>query len=244
MKIFFSLILLALTAGTAAAAHRPVVVAAQRPIVVAAQRPIVVELFTSQACSDCPPADALLKRVQAQNPDVLALDLHVTYWDGAAWTDPYSLQAATTLQNNYATLAQNSEIYTPEAVVDGQKQFVGSDSATMAAAIDQARAQIAAAQAVAVSITTQADALTVQIGAGNGTASASLFGFDPEHTTSVLGGENTGATLSEVNVVRSITQLGAWTGQPVTIKLHPPAGQKFAVLVQKPDGTILGAASN
>jgi hypothetical protein len=221
-------VLLTLTTGTA----------------LAASRPVVVELFTSQACSDCPPADALLKRVQAQNPDVLALDLHVTYWDGPAWTDPYSLQSATNLQSTYAALANNAEVYTPEAVVDGQKQFVGSDSATMAAAIGQARARIAASQPVAVSIIPQADELTLRIGPGRDTAAVTLFGFDPERTTKVLGGENGGATLSEVNVVRSITQLGAWNGQPVFLKVLPPAGQKFAVLLQKPDGTILGAASN
>jgi hypothetical protein len=228
MQLFAILVSLALTAGTA----------------LAASRPVVVELFTSQACSDCPPADALLKRVQAQNPDVLALDLHVTYWDSAAWTDPYSLQSATGLQSYYATLAHHSEVYTPEAVVDGQEQFVGSDSDTMAAAIDQARAKIAASQPVSVSITPQADGLALRIGPGKDTGSVTLFGFDSEHTTKVLGGENGGATLSEVNVVRSITQLGAWTGQPVFRKLRPPAGEKFAVLLQKPDGTILGAASN
>jgi hypothetical protein len=228
MKLLTSLVLLGLTTAPAFAAPRPV----------------VVELFTSQACSDCPPADALLKRVQAENPDVLALDLHVTYWDGAPWTDPYSLQSATDLQNYYVTLVQNSEIYTPEAVVDGQQQFVGSDSATMASAIDQARTRIAASVVVPVSITTEGDRLSVRVGPGHDTGTISLFGFDPERTTSVLGGENGGATLSEVNVVRSITRLGTWNGQPMVLKVRPPAGEKFAVLVQKPDGTILGAISN
>jgi hypothetical protein len=228
MKPLTSLILLALTPAPA----------------LAAPRPVVVELFTSQACSDCPPADALLRRVQAQNPDVLALDLHVTYWNGAAWTDPYSLQAATDRQSHYATLARNPEVYTPEAVVDGQNQFVGSDAATMATAIGQASANIAATHPIPVSITTRPEALTVRIGPGAGTASISLFGFDPEHTTAVLGGENSGATLTEVNIVRSITELGDWTGQPVTLNLRPPAGQKFAVLLQAANGKILGAALN
>jgi hypothetical protein len=228
MKPFTSLILAALTAAPA----------------LAAPRPVVVELFTSQACSDCPPADALLRRVQAQNPDVLALDLHVTYWNGAAWTDPYSLQAATDRQSQYATLAQNPEVYTPEAVVDGESQFVGSNAASMAESIGQARAKIAASHPIPVSITTQPETLTVRIGAGAGTAAISLFGFDPEHTTAVLGGENSGATLTEVNIVRSITGLGAWNGQSLSFNLHPPAGQKFAVLVQAANGTILGAASN
>src|SRR5271168_3057202 len=78
-------------------------------VAAAAPRPVVVELFTSQGCSDCPPADALLRHVQATDPDVLALDLHVTYWNNAAWKDPFSLQAATDLQDYYATLRNSTE---------------------------------------------------------------------------------------------------------------------------------------
>jgi hypothetical protein len=228
MKLLTSFLLLGLSTGTA----------------LGATRPVVVELFTSQGCSDCPPADALLKHVQAQDHDVLALDLHVTYWNGASWTDPYSLQSATDRQNYYAALQQSSEVYTPEAVVDGQKQFVGSDRDTMAAAIDQAKTKIAVDGAVPVSISTGAEGLSVHVGASADRGAVWLFGFDPQHTTRVRGGENGGATLSEVNVVRSITQLGVWNGQPVVLNTRPPAGEKFAVLVQKPDGTILGAASN
>jgi hypothetical protein len=228
MRLFTALLLVGLTTGTAFAAPRPV----------------VVELFTSQACSDCPPADALLERVQAENPDVLALDLHVNYWDGAFWTDPFSLQSATDRQNYYAALGGNPEVYTPEAVVDGQKQFIGSDSNTMATSIDQARAKIAADGTVPVSVGTGADRLSIRVGSGKDIGTVWLFGFDPSHATHVLGGENGGATLSEVNVVRSITQLGAWNGQPMVFNTHTPAGEKFAVLVQKSDGTILGAASN
>lgn len=228
MKAFAILTVLVLTAGPA----------------LAAPRPVVVELFTSQACSDCPPADALLKNVQAENPDVLALDLHVTYWDGAFWTDPFSLQTATDRQNYYATLGGNSEIYTPEAVVDGETQFVGSDSNAMATAIEQARAKISASRAVSVAISANAGGLSVHIGPGQDTGTIWLFGFDPNHTTHVLGGENGGATLSEVNVVRSIARLGMWNGQAMTLDFRPPAGEKFAALLQKQDGMILGAASN
>jgi hypothetical protein len=210
----------------------------------AAPRPVVVELFTSQACSDCPPADALLKNVQAENPDVLALDLHVTYWDGAFWTDPFSLQTATDRQNYYASLGGNPQVYTPEAVVDGETQFVGSDGAAMAAAIEQARAKIAAGGVVSVAISANAGELSVHVGQGQDKGTIWLFGFDPNHTTHVLGGENGGATLSEVNVVRSISRLGIWNGQAMTLSIRPPAGETFAILVQKQDGTIIGAASN
>ena len=228
MKIIASLVALTLTIGPAFAAPRPV----------------VVELFTSQACSDCPPADALLKRVQAEDPDVLVLDLHVTYWDGVPWKDPFSLQSATDRQNYYAALGDSSEVYTPEAVVDGEKQFVGSDSDTMAAAIEHARMKIAAGRAVPVAVNAHGNDLSVHVGPAGDAGTVWLFGFDPSHTTNVLGGENGGATLSEVNVVRSISRLGVWTARPMIFNVNPPAGEKFAVLVQKQDGTILGAGSN
>jgi hypothetical protein len=206
--------------------------------------PVVVELFTSQGCSDCPPADALLRHLKATDPGVLALDLHVTYWDNAAWTDPFSLQAATDLQSHYASLRGSMEVYTPEAVVDGRAQFVGSDKATMAAAIAQARAGIAKDDATPASVSTSNGRVSVHVGSGAGVATVWLFGFDPERTTKVQGGENGGATLSEVNVVRSITRLGSWNGQLLERSIRVPAGTKFAALVQRSDGTILGAAEN
>ena len=89
-------------------------------------RPVVVEMFTSQACSDCPPADALLGKLAAQ-PGILALSFDVTYWNSAAWNDPYALPGAATRQDWYAGLRHSTEVYTPEAVVDGTNQFVGSD---------------------------------------------------------------------------------------------------------------------
>ena len=210
----------------------------------AASRPVVVELFTSQGCSDCPPADALLRHVKATDPDVLALDLHVTYWDNAAWQDPFSLQSATDLQNYYASLRDSTEVYTPEAVVDGTAQFVGSDEAKMAAAIMQAKAAIDKDGAISVSVTATGGQVSVHVGPGTGAATVWLFGFDPERTTTVRGGENGGATLTEVNVVRSITRIGSWNGQPLQQAISVPAGTKFAALVQRSDGTILGAAEN
>ncbi len=173
LRILAIVTLLVLTAGTAFGALRPV----------------VVELFTSQGCSDCPPADALLRRVKGTDPGVLALDLHVTYWDDAAWTDPFSLQAATNLQHHYASLKGSEEVYTPEAVVDGRAQFVGSDKATMAAAIARARAAIAKEAATPVSVGTSNGRVSVHVGSGTGLATVWLFGFDPERTTKVPGGE-------------------------------------------------------
>jgi hypothetical protein len=213
LRILAALILLGLTAGTAFGGPRPV----------------VVELFTSQACSDCPPADALLRHVKAADPAVLPLDLHVTYWDTAAWTDPFSIQTATDLQNHYASLRGSTEVYTPEAVVDGRAQFAGSDKTTMAAAIAQARAAIGRDGATPVSVSASNGRVSVHVGSGTGVATVWLFGFDPERMTKVQGGENGGRTLTEVNVVRSITSLGSWNGQPLERSIRVPAGTKFGV---------------
>lgn len=227
MTRFVALALLALATGSACAA----------------QRPVVVQLFTSLGCSDCPPADALLARFSEQDHDVLALDLHVTYWNDAAWTDPYSLPGVDQLQNGYAALRNDSEVYTPEAVVDGGQPFVGSNAAVMATAIAEAKARIAAGPVVSAFIRGAARDLTITIGPGRGAGTVWLFGFNPLRTTSVQGGENAGATIREVNVVSSITRLADWRGGKLQLHASQPAGARFAVILQRADGAILAAAS-
>jgi len=212
---------------------------------VAAPRPVVVELFTSQACSSCPPADALLRRLAARDKDILALDLHVTYWNGPAYRDPFALAAATARQNWYARLRRTDTVYTPEAVIDGGTSLVGSREAAMDAAIAAARARANARPAVPIRIAARGGSLSIALGAGpveGGSAAVLLFGYDRSRTTHAGGGENAGATLSEIDVVRSVTKLGTWQGQPRGFTLPRPAGQRVAVLVQAADGTILGAA--
>ena len=205
----------------------------------AAHQPVVVELFTSQACSSCPPADTLLRRLAARDPDILALDLHVTYWNGADYRDPYALAAATARQNWYAGLQHLSEVYTPQAVIDGRTQLVGSDARGLRAAIAHAQGQ--AGPAIPVTIAVASGTVRVRLGAGPaGSGQVVLFGYDPTHTTRVGGGENAGATLTEIDVVRSVTPLGAWRGAPRRFTATRPAGERFAVLVQAADGKVLG----
>jgi hypothetical protein len=209
----------------------------------AARRPVVVQLFTSLGCSDCPPADALLDRISEGDRDVLALDLHVTYWNNGSWTDPYSLRSADQLQNAYAGMRGDAEVYTPEAVVDGGQHFIGSDARAMAAAIARAKARIATGPLIPAGIRSAAQELEVTLGAGSGAGTVWLFGFRPASRTRVQGGENAGATVSEVNVVSSITRLGDWQGRTLHFRLRPPAGARFAVILQQADGGILAAAS-
>ena len=209
---------------------------------VAAARPVVIELFTSEACSSCPPADALLGRLKRQGADLLLLDLHITYWNGSGWTDPFSLAAATERQQWYASLGNSDEVYTPEAVVDGRDQMVGSDRGALLSAI--ARERSAAAQAVPVTIVEDGGEVRVGVGAGAGPARLWLFGFDDMHTTHIGGGENSGATLTEVNVVRAVRPLGLWNGGARSVSVARPAGMHVAVLLQRDDGEIIGAAAD
>src|SRR5271156_4434603 len=104
----------------------------------AGTRPVVVELFTSQGCSSCPPADALLGDM-ARRDDVIALGFHISYWDGLAWKDPFSSQSSTDRQRVYARLFDLGQVYTPQMVVDGAREMVGSDRASVRSALHDAR---------------------------------------------------------------------------------------------------------
>ncbi len=203
----------------------------------AQEAPVVVELFTSQGCSSCPPADAFLTDLARQRRDVLPLAFHVTYWDYLGWKDPYSLDAATARQREYARHLGEDGVYTPQMVVDGTKGFVGSSRAEGLSAIAGA-----ARKQVPVRVARDAGSLLIMVGAGVGKAQVLLVGFDPMHETPVGRGENRGHTLLESNVVRSLTPIGAWSGSAVTLRQSLPAGDGFAVLLQAEDGRILGAA--
>jgi hypothetical protein len=203
----------------------------------AASRPIVLELFTSQGCSSCPPADRFLSEL-ATRSDVLPLAFHVTYWNGLGWHDPFSLEAATARQSYYA-IVLNGDRYTPQLVVDGRRGVIGSERGDVLAAIAAARGE---AQAVPVAVSGTAGKLQVRVGAGSGSGKIWLVGFDPVHRTAVGRGENAGQTLTESNIVRSIEEIGHYNGEPVTLAVPKGSGRAAAVLVQGADGRILGAA--
>jgi hypothetical protein len=202
--------------------------------------PVVVELFTSEGCSSCPPADAFLTDLARERRDVLALAFHVTYWDYLGWKDPFSLQAATARQQAYAGRLADNQVYTPQMVVDGTRAFVGSDRAEGLAQITRAARNRGAD--VAVHLTRDAAALVVSVGQAAGPAQVLLVGFDPEHQTPIGRGENGGRRLLESNIVRSLTVAGRWTGAATEFRSALPAGENFAVLLQADDGRILAAA--
>ena len=205
----------------------------------AGERPVVIELFTSQGCSSCPPANAFLNEMSKRRADVLPLAFHVTYWDRLGWKDPFSLEAATVRQDRYGHRFGDGS-YTPEMVVNGSVGLVGSHRDEVNAAIEQAkRDQNASAD---VSVDKVGENVAIRIGSGNGNGKVLLIGFDREHTTKIGRGENGGRTLAESNVVRSIRPVGEWSGKPLQIDERFPEGQDAAVVIESSDGRIVGAA--
>jgi hypothetical protein len=207
----------------------------------AGERPIVVELFTSEGCSSCPPADKLLAEL-ASRPDVLALSFHVDYWNRLGWRDPYSSREATQRQNRYATLLDLGTVYTPQIVVDGTWQAVGSDHADVEQALGLAQRS---RTEIPVMLTLDHGRAQIKLGTGGDVASASLLliGFDRRHVTAVKRGENGGRTLTHVDVVRGIEEVARLTGGPDEIEV-PIRWQcdRIAAVVQAADGRILGVA--
>ncbi|MCW3475581.1 DUF1223 domain-containing protein [Limobrevibacterium gyesilva] len=202
-------------------------------------RPVVIELFTSQGCSSCPPADQLLTELARTRPDVLPLAFHVTYWNNLGWRDPYSLDAATTRQRGYTGVSGLGTIYTPQAIVDGTRDIVGSDRDGVIAALDKAAAT---ATALPLGVTRDGDEIAITVGSGAGAGKVLLIGYDGQHVTKVGRGENAGATLLESNIVRALEPVADWQGAELGLRHAAPAGEHAAVIVQAPDGRILAAA--
>ena len=205
----------------------------------AAERPVVVELFTSQGCSSCPPANAYLNELSKERRDVLALAFHVTYWDRLGWKDPFSLIAATDRQAVYGRRFGDGS-YTPEIVVDGATSAVGSDREEVGSAIENARRN--SQTAASVNVRKNGEQVAIDVGAGSGQGRVLLIGFDHEHTTAIGRGENSGRTLTEANVVRSVRPVGQWSGAALRINERFPEGQDAAVVIEAPDGRIIGAS--
>ena len=203
-------------------------------------RPLVVELFTSQGCSSCPPADALLGEFARGRPDLLPLAFHVDYWNRLGWTDPFSSAAFTARQRLHAARLGEATVYTPEMVIDGRRAVVGSDRAAVQAAIRAAKSQTATL--AVVSVRAERGEVAIRVGPGAGAASVLLVGFDRSHTTPIGRGENGGRTLQESNIVRSFERVAAWTGAALDVRRPAPAGEQFAVLLEAADGRVVGAA--
>lgn len=181
----------------------------------AADRPVVLELFTSQSCSSCPPAEALIHQLRSTQPiagvKLIALSEHVDYWDQLGWRDPYSSQQYTRRQQQYAAqVFRSSEVYTPQLVVDGYEQAVGSDTSAVMAAIHSAA--LAQTLPVTVSARRSGDEVTVDVSVkGSNSSDAAIWLALTENgiATHVGGGENGGRTLHEDGIVRVLQRVGS-----------------------------------
>jgi len=205
-------------------------------------RPAVVELYTSQGCSSCPPADALLGEL-ARRADVLALAFHVDYWDELGWRDRFELPVATQRQRQYARQLGSASVYTPQMVVDGTADVVGGDAAGVARLIAAPRASVP----VQISVHDGELLVTIAAAAGMPAAEVTLLSYLPQAQTAIGRGENAGRALREYNIVRSSVTLGKWHGAAAEWQVRvadlPADARAVAVLLQQPGpGAIIGAA--
>ncbi len=208
----------------------------------------VVELFTSQGCSSCPPADRLLT-VMSRKAGTIALTFAINYWDYIGWKDTLAAPEFTARQRAYATTRGDQHVYTPEAVVDGMFDAVGSDKD----AIERAMAEgLSNTHALSVPAHLHEDngLLEIDIGRGAGAAGIYVLRVAKSRSVEISRGENSGHQVTYTNVVRAIRKVGDWTGAPLKLKLMGLRAddEGYVVLLQRgsPDrpGPILAAAKS
>jgi hypothetical protein len=233
MRLAAGLLSLSLFAGIATAAPVP------PPVT-----PVAVELFTSQGCSSCPPADALLEALSKQ-PNIIAITRPVTYWDRLGWKDTLASEANTKLQTAYAAKGlEGAGVYTPQAVVQGENGAVGSDKAGLARLIAAEKAR----PGPGILATRTADGgRSVAIGAGMGDGNISLLAVRGEVVVRIGSGENGGRTIRYVNVLVSETPVGNWNGKAAMLTIpgsafrHASADRHVLIIRAGAAGRILAA---
>ena len=209
----------------------------------AEQRPVVVELYTSQGCSSCPPADAMFGELKDRD-DVIAIALHVDYWDYIGWQDEFGQPAHAERQRAYAAKAGRRTVYTPEMVVNGQTDIVGAKPMVLSKAIAEHKAEPAR---MALSASREGNTLRVE---GNILAGAQtpmdihVLRLIPSHTSDITRGENRGKTYEYNNIAHSWNVAGTWDGQgTLELSLGLSGDDPVVVLVQEAGaGPIVAAA--
>jgi hypothetical protein len=210
----------------------------------AQSRPVVVELFTSEGCSSCPPAEAFIGQLSARS-DVLPLAFHVGYWDDLGWRDRFALAQSVDRQNVYARNLHRSSVYTPQLVIDGRSDSVGADGTAIAKALTERH------DGVPVTVSLRDGGVLVDIGASTEFPQSDVVLVTYlRHTVSAIGrGENAGRNLEEFNIVRSIRTLSVWKGKSqsfrVPVSSLPRDATDVAVLIQSfGQAPIIGAAAH
>ncbi len=205
--------------------------------------PVVVELFTSQGCSSCPPADAFLREL-AERDGVIALALHVDYWDYIGWKDSFAQPAFTARQKAYAAAQGRRMVYTPQMIVDGTDHVVGRHVADVEDLIARH-----AAKAAPVAVEAMRGNGTLRIRArpadgSTGPASVQVVRYRANATVDIRRGENAGRTLSYANIVTDLDVVADWDGAaPLEVSVPITGPRPAVVLIQRRDhGPVLGAA--
>ncbi|MGZ3832177.1 MAG: DUF1223 domain-containing protein, partial [Mucilaginibacter sp.] len=211
----------------------------------------VIELFTSEGCSSCPPADALVARVQKERADkpVYILAFHVDYWNRLGWKDVFSSHDYSTRQNQYAQWLKLSSVYTPQIVVNGRQEFVGSEEGTLRNAINISLQKSSKAEVTLNSIKVENDKATVQYHAEGATKNDVLLIalIEKNAITKVQRGENSGRTLSHVQIVTQLKSVTLENGSKGTESIALPRSfdpQKYELIGFVQDiknGEIIGA---
>jgi len=208
-------------------------------------RPVVVELFTSQGCSSCPPAERNLAQL-ADDPSVIALAYHVEYWDYIGWKDPYGLAVSTERQKRYRQWLRGRYLYTPQMVVAGRYDVVGSNSGSLKRSLSDAAEE--PGFAIEVRPANGGILLTLpESDSYRGEAQVLCIVYLQRAVTEVARGENAGRTLTERNIVRAVHYMGSWAGSAKEIRFDHAldADHGVAWLVQDSNsGAILAAAKH
>jgi hypothetical protein len=251
-RLHSSLLIIALAAGLALILSGQ----APPPALTAQRVPVLVELFTSEGCSDCPPADALLAKLDATQPiagaQAIVLSEHVTYWNHLGWSDPFSFDAMSQRQEEYARQFGLDSNYTPQMVVDGTEQFVGSNGRALVAALTKEAQTPKQSLVIEGAHWQQGTAqFSVHTNAPAGVKLIAVLAADATHQE-VSGGENSGRTMHHTAVVRVMKEFGAEAGDGRELKLSGgPLTQKneasgpvrlVVFLADRKTGRVLGAA--
>jgi hypothetical protein len=223
----------------------------------ASQHAVLVELFTSEGCSSCPPADDLLRKIDGKHTHdgtlIVGVSEHVTYWDHGGWKDPFDSDTITARQNEYGERFHLDSVYTPQVVVNGKVQLVGSDGKALLQAIGTAQAeQAATVKIVSSTIEGKAVVMVVSVAGELPKRGADLFAVvaQDETTANVTAGENQGRTLVNAAVARTyqkaatVRNAGETTVRiplPGNLKTTPESRRHLIVWAQEPDlGQVLG----
>jgi hypothetical protein len=228
------------------------IIATLLPAVAIAEPRAVIELFTSQGCSSCPPADKLAGEM-ARDPSLIVMSLAIDYWDYLGWKDTNAQPGHGKRQRAYAHVRGDREVYTPQVVVNGVAHVIGSDRAAIDAAIAQTRTK-AGTMSLPVTLAVANEQITVTVPAAKGEHAKGEIWLCPvsSNVPVVIGrGENSGHTVTYHNIVRRWVKLGDWTGtaRTVSIPLRDITGEgidQIAVVLQagtkESPGPMLGAA--